>query len=412
MAAQALRVFLELEEVISNGTGPQRASVQQNVEELNFVLSAAVQEQLVADVPVGAFLSGGIDSSLITLLMQQRSAAPVQTFTIGFQEKEYDESDAAAAVARHLGTRHSTFKVSPEDAIAAIPELGAIYDEPFADSSQLPATLVSRFARQYVTVVLSGDGGDESFGGYNRHYIAPRIWAKQRLCPRILRAGVAHSLRMPGGAAWAKVFARWNSVFGAVNFRLPLDKLYKIAAILPARSPADVYRRLTYAEGAVQILDNAHVLHAQGDASTLPWPAGLTFAEGMMFADTQGYLQDDILVKVDKSDEREPRDTCSFPYPASRLSSRLEAATSREDRSAMRKAGFRRLSAKHLPRSFIERPKSGFSVPIDQWLRGPLRPWAEDLLNSSSLRHPPSKGEGCPGSLALEHLSANAIGIT
>jgi asparagine synthase (glutamine-hydrolysing) len=328
---------------------------------------------MVADVPLGAFLSGGVDSSTIVALMQTQSETPVKTFTIGFSDRAYDESRDAAAVAKHLGTNHTELIVSREEAQAVIPRLPEIYDEPFADSSQIPTFLVSQMARQHVTVSLSGDGGDEVFGGYNRYSYGPRVWNRVRHIPRVLRE--------PTGSAISSVSPRtWDRALGWTGQRMAGDKMHKLARALSSTNQTELYRRLTtHWEDAESIL---------GINTFLPYPTLREdrFAEDMMAVDAAGYLPDDILTKLDRATMAVGLEG-RVPFLDHRV---VEFAwrlpLSMKIRNGKGKWILRKLLTKYVPSALTERPKMGFGVPIYSWLRGPLRPWAEDLLDASRLK--------------------------
>ncbi len=355
------------------------------IETLEHVLGEAVGLQMVADVPLGAFLSGGIDSSLVVALMQQRSTRRVRTFTIGFSEPDYDESPHARAVAQHLGTEHTELIVTPSEARAVIPRLATIYDEPFADSSQIPTYLVSQLARQHVTVSLSGDAGDELFGGYNRYTWAKRISdTKGWLGP--LRGVAARAIRTLSPDTWSRLLAagrpfvpqRWRETRAG-------DKLHRIADLLEW-SPAEMYRAL--------------ISHwsAPGDVVIGGWePESLLteimvrsshrrFEEDMMYWDFMTYLPGDILVKVDRAAMAVSLET-RVPMLDHRV---IEFAWSLplalRVRAGAGKWLLKELLSRYVPRTLTDRPKTGFGIPIDSWLRGPLRDWAESLLDEARLR--------------------------
>ena len=350
------------------------------------LLRDAVRRRMIADVPLGAFLSGGIDSTAIVALMQAESTARVKTFCIGFRDPQYDEAEVAAAVATHLGTEHTGFYVTPEDALAMVPRLPAIYDEPFADSSQIPTTIVSALARRHVTVALSGDGGDEMFGGYTRHLWAERAW--RRIAP------LPPMLRRSGAAIGGRVSPRvWNAAYAAgqrflpahARQRLPADKLRKLTRLLEARDVDEVYGillaqwdRPTAALPGTTI----PVSWAEREAAGLVLPS---VAERMIFQDLTSYLSDDILVKVDRASM-----AASLEARAPLLDHRLVDFVWRLPLSARLRDGrgkwlLRRIVDRHVPPALMDRPKTGFAVPIGDWLRGPLRDWAEPLLAPAAL---------------------------
>lgn len=345
------------------------------------VLSAAVKRQLVADVPVGTFLSGGIDSSLITALAQRHTAKPIRTFTIGFEEAAFNEAVHAKDVARAIGTDHTELYLTARDSLDLIPSLPTIYDEPFADSSQLPTHLVSRLARREVTVSLSGDGGDELFGGYNRHIQFPRLWRRMQSLPQPLRRAVL-------GAGGAVPPGLWNGLSDLSRRR---------------RSPqfgANAQRGLKIMAGAATFdgLFDRFLDDWAGQANPLaggarcsqplrldPRLAALPLETRMMHADAVTYLPGDILTKVDRAgmaislESRIPFLDPAVTALAARISPALKFA------GGGGKAVLKDLLCRHVPRALIDRPKAGFAIPVGEWLRGPLRGWAEDLLSTDAL---------------------------
>jgi len=363
-----------------------RGSDAEAVTELERLLGQAVGGQMVADVPLGAFLSGGIDSTTIVALMQAQSARPVKTFTIGFNEAGYNEAEHAHAVARHLGTEHTELYVMPQDAIDVIPGLSAVYDEPFADSSQIPTCLVSRLARQHVTVSLSGDGGDELFGGYNRYFWARNIWRKLGWAPRPLRAALAGVMTTVPPALWNTAFQKLEQWLPArLRYANPGDKLHKVAEILAVRSPEEIYLGLvSHWKNPAQLVPGSHepltLLTDPGQQVDLP-----DFEHRMMYLDTVTYLPDDILTKVDRAAMYVSLET-RVPLLDHRV---VEFAWGLPLHMKIRhghgKWLLRQVLHRHVPQSLMDRPKMGFGVPIDQWLRGPLKPWAAALIEPARL---------------------------
>jgi len=355
------RAWWSFDAVARAGLADQlRVDPSEEVDLIEAAVAESVRGQLLADVPVGAFLSGGVDSSLIVATMQRLAPRPVRTFTIGFAEPAYDESPYARAVAAHLGTEHTELLVTPEEAQAVIPDLPDVYDEPFADSSQIPTLLVSRLARRDVTVALTGDGGDELFAGYDRYARAMRVARVPR--PLALGAAAFYSLRG--------------------------DRRRRSAALALGRGPAPTVRRLLSANPDADAL----VLGVDHDANrqrfTADWDATTGLGDlrsRFMALDTTGYLPDDILHKVDRAAMAVSLET-RVPLLDHRLVAlawRLPAAS--RDRGGTSKWVLREALARHLPRRLIDRPKAGFAVPVGRWLRGPLRPWAEDLLAPEAL---------------------------
>jgi len=352
---------------------------------LEAALRDAVACRMVADVPLGALLSGGIDSSLVTALMQSQSAQQIRTFSIGFTESDYDEAPHARAIAAHLGTRHEELTVTARDALDAVPAMATIYDEPFADASQIPTYLVCRLTRQQVTVVLSGDGGDEVFAGYDRYRYGRSLWRWLRLIPAGLRRGAAALLlRMPE--------ERLNALAGSLPPKLRPRQLgrraHKALHALADATPDGLYRRLLshWTEPDALVIGGAEphgLLWDQSLAGAVP-----NIVERMQLLDTLTYLPDDILTKVDRAsmavglearvpllDHRVVELAWTLPLehklaPGSRGPGKLP---------------LRRILERYVPPELTERPKMGFGVPIDSWLRGPLRDWAESLLDEHRL---------------------------
>ena len=378
--------YWSMREVASHGVAHRfEGSEADAVEALDQALRASVRMRMVADVPLGAFLSGGIDSSTIVALMQAQSSRPVRTFTIGFAEEAYNEAEHAKAVAKHLHTDHTELYVTPEQARAVIPRLPMLYDEPFADPSQVPTFLVSQLARQHVTVALSGDGGDELFGGYNRYYWADAIWRRLGRIPRWSRALVARAIMGAGPSAWARVLDDAPWLPALLRHRTPGDKLQKLAEVLDARSASDLYLRLvsTWKDPAKVVLGGAEpAWSADLEAAALG-----SFSERMMYADTVTYLPDDILAKVDRASmgvSLECRVPLLDPDVASLAWTLPRNLRVREDGKG--KVLLRSVLERYVPTELFERPKAGFGLPIDTWLRGPLREWAESLLEPRRLR--------------------------
>ncbi len=378
--------YWDARQVVRDGlAGPFQGTPDEAVARLDALLREAVAQQMMADVPLGAFLSGGVDSSTVVALMQAQSRQPVRTFTIGFHEAGYNEAKHAAAVARHLGTDHTELYVSARQAMDVIPRLPALYCEPFADASQIPTFLVSQLARRHVTVSLSGDGGDELFGGYPRYLLGQRLWGRLSRLPAGLRRGLAGAIQVLPPAAW-------NCLLGPVQPLLPArwarpgDRLHKGAALLAARSSAEFYRGLVshWSEPA------ALVLGAQEPPTVLTDPARQPRTDGfvhqMMALDLVSYLPDDILAKVDRAAMGVSLET-RVPLLDHRV---VEYAWTLplvcKLRAGEGKWPLRQVLYNYVPRELIERPKMGFGIPLDSWLRGPLRDWGESLLEASRLR--------------------------
>jgi asparagine synthase (glutamine-hydrolysing) len=361
-------------------------SEERAVTDLEELIKQSLAGQMVADVPLGAFLSGGVDSSTVVALMQQLSRRPVRTFTIGFHEDAYNEAEHARAVARHLGTDHTELYVTPEETLAVIPRLPELYDEPFADSSQIPTFLVSKLARQHVTVSLSGDGGDELFGGYNRYHWATNIWRKLGWLPRPLRSALAGLLTTLPPTAWDTAFDRLRCLVPpGLRYSDAGLKLHKLAEVLAVRTPEEIYWGLvSHWKHPADLVPGAKepptVL-----TDTQAWADVGDFEHRMMYFDTVSYLPDDILVKVDRAAMGVSLET-RVPFLDHRL---VEFAwrlpLQFKVRGGVTKWLLRQVLYRHVPRNLIERPKMGFGVPIDSWLRDPLKKWAESLLDPARL---------------------------
>ena len=370
------------EAIVGAKRDPFRGTEREAVDELERLLRQSIRDQMVADVPLGAFLSGGIDSSTVVALMQAQCNRKVRTFSIGFHEQGYNEADHAKVVAHHLGTEHTELYVTSAQALEVIPRLPAIYDEPFADSSQIPTFLVAELARRHVTVSLSGDAGDELFGGYNRYFVGKRVWERVAHVPRPLRGVLAAALSAPSPVAWDRVYSLVAPMLPAsARVRMPGDKLHKLARMLALPSAEAFYLGLVS-----QIAAPETVAMQGGEAPSMlgladRWPPLDDFTERMMYLDLVSYLPDDILVKVDRAAMAVSLET-RVPLLDHRV---VEFAwrlpLSMKTRGGQGKHVLREVLHRHVPRALIDRPKMGFGVPIDAWLRGPLREWAEALLD-------------------------------
>ncbi len=403
-------VYWSAREAAERGAAdPFTGTEQGAADELERRLGAAVGGQMVADVPLGAFLSGGVDSSTIVALMQAQSSRPVRTFSIGFWEPAFNEAKHAKAVARHLGTDHTELYVTPEQALGVIPRIPTLYDEPYGDSSQIPTVLVSELARRHVTVSLSGDGGDELFGGYNRYFWAPDIWRRLSWAPRALRRALAAALTTAGPATWDRLFHALGPLLpAALRYANPGDKVHKAAGILATKSPEEIYWGLVsqWKEPEAVVPGSREPATVLNDPAG--WPDLAGFQQRMMYLDQVTYLPDDILVKVDRAamgvglETRVPL----LDHRVVELAWRLPL--SMKIRGGECKGLLRRVLYRHVPKELIERPKMGFGVPLAEWLRGPLREWSEALLDEARLGQ---EGWFAPGPIRArwaEHLSGRS----
>ena len=366
--------------VESGQCNPFTGNEVEAVNELNTLLRSAVAQQMVADVSLGAFLSGGVDSSTIVALMQSQSSKPVKTFTIGFNEARYNEAMHAKAVAEYLGTEHTELYVTPQQALDVIPRLSSLYDEPFSDSSQVPTFLVSEMTRRHVTVSLSGDAGDELFGGYNRYHMTGGMWSKIRKIPLALRGIIAAGLTTLRPDQWNQIY---KIIPGAAKYSNFGYKIHKGASVLESQTSEDLYQNfITHWPNPDSIVIGGFEPPTQ---ITKPQLHLNNILEQMMALDSLSYLPDDILCKVDRAamgvslETRVPMLDHRVVEFAWRLPLDMKI------RDGQGKWILREVLNKYVPRELIERPKMGFGVPIDSWLRGPLRDWAEGFLDESRL---------------------------
>ncbi|UQV21860.1 asparagine synthase (glutamine-hydrolyzing) [Vibrio sp. J383] len=378
---------------------------QEALEKLEGLLKKAVKSQMLSDVSIGAFLSGGVDSSLVVSLMQSQSETPIKTFSIGFQNEAYDEAVYAKKIAEHLGTEHTEVYVKPEDALNVISLLPQLFDEPFADSSQIPTYLVSKIASQHVTVALSGDAGDEVFCGYNRYIVTDKTWRSLARLPLSVRAILSKLITLLPMKYWdalnkALPFKHQMSRFG--------EKMHKGAAVLTSNSLNDLYTNLVSnwrePESVVLGVDKRHVSSIKEGASRRL----SSDIEHMMLLDTLCYLPDDILAKVDRAamgvslETRVPfldRDLVRFAW---------SLPLNQKIRDGVAKWCLKKILYKYVPKELIERPKMGFSIPLAEWLRGPLKPWAEELLDCDKMKTQGYLDSSVIRELWLEHLSGRS----
>ena len=365
---------------------PVRVDELSAAAELERLLRRTLRQQLSADVPVGALLSGGVDSSSVVALAQAESSTPLRTFTVGFHERGYNEAEHAKTIAHHLGTAHTELYVTPTEAQAIIPRLPYIYDEPFADPSQIPTFLIAQLTRKHVTVALSGDGGDELFGGYTRHFFGATWWKRIQHTPVPLRAALAAAIPAIRPAIWDRTMSAVAPLlpnrFRHAHFG---EKVHKLGSVLRVSAESEFYRALTshwtdpasVVVGAHEPCDASIALRSTLGASS--------FIEKIMYSDLVGYLPDDILVKVDRAAMAVSLETRAplLDHRIVEFAWRLPLAT--KVRGGVGKHVLRQLLYRHVPARLVERPKAGFEVPIGEWLRGPLREWAEDLLAEKRL---------------------------
>lgn len=382
------RAYWSMRDQVVAGQNERLSDPVEATDELERLLSLAVQRQSLSDVPLGAFLSGGIDSSTIVALMQKQSAQPIKTFSIGFAESDFNEAVHARGIARHLATDHTELIIAPTDARDVIPKLADMFDEPFADSSQIPTRLVAALARRSVTVSLSGDGGDELFGGYNRHVWGGRLHARFGSLPIPVRRVVA------GLLGWVSPEPA-NTIGQALGRVLPQryrilragDQIAKIARIVNSSNLDEMYRRLSS-------IDDDPALAVVGGSESPSWFTNQMSAtdqpidplDRMTLSDALSYLSDDILQKVDRAAMSVSLET-RVPFldkDVTEFSCRVPPDMKVKDGGG--KWLVRQVLDRHVPRKLIDRPKTGFGIPLDDWLRGPLRPWASDLLSLARLQ--------------------------
>ena len=374
-AEPVVRTYWSAREIVQQGTeAPFRGTGQEAITELQTRLLRTVSSRMIADVPLGAFLSGGIDSSLIVALMQAASTRPVKTFTAAFEDPAYNEAHHARAVARHLRTDHTELPVTPSDAIALIPRLADVYDEPFADASQIPTMLICALARRFVTVALTGDGGDESFGGYARYFWHASLW-------RLL-------VRLPGPAKRALSLLLNHVPAGLPAWfrqRNPRENLHRLQTIVRNGHPETIYQELIsiWPDPWKLVRDCPGARPASLDPPA--WTSGVDPILQLMLLDTTGYLPDDILVKLDRASMHVALEARAplLDHEIFQFAAALPMSIKVGGRPGKR--ALRQVLYKYVPKRLVDRPKAGFAVPLDDWLRGRLRPWAEDLLHPARL---------------------------
>ncbi|MCT7994534.1 asparagine synthase (glutamine-hydrolyzing) [Laspinema olomoucense] len=372
---------------LSGISQPFLGSETEAIRQLDTLLRDAVNLRMMADVPLGAFLSGGIDSSTLVALMQAQSTQRIKTFTIGTSEKIYNEADHAKAIAQHLGTEHTELYVTAEDALEVIPKLPTLYDEPFSDSSQIPTFLISQLTRKQVTVSISGDGGDELFAGYNRHLWGRRFWQKLGWIPPIARQMAAGAITQLSPETWDAIFQKSDRFIPhKLKLHQPGDKLQKLAEILAISNPQSLYKHLVSncQNAETVVLGSTEPLTVLSDSKL--WQEFSDLTECMMYLDAVTYLPDDILAKVDRASMGVSLEA-RVPYLDHRVVEfAWQIPLRMKIRNGMGKWLLRQVLAQYVPAALMERPKMGFAVPIERWLRGELRDWAEALLDERRLR--------------------------
>lgn len=391
--SQRIEFYWDLPRVVTHAsTHRSTANDQDLIAEFDALLRLCVKERMISDVPLGAFLSGGIDSSSVVALMQAQSGRPVKTYAIGFDDPKFNEAPYARDIARHLGTDHHEMMVTDRDALDVVPLLPEMYDEPFADISQIPTYLVAKFARADVTVALSGDGGDEMLGGYTRHRMVPRLWNRMKFIPAPLRRALANGIDALSAEQWERLF-RYREQAG--------QPMAKLAGVLRQDNPMDIYDFLLSANpGGDQL-----VLQGVTPPSSSRDISGFGLAEQLMFKDTLTYLPDDILVKVDRAAM-----AVSLEARAPLLDKRIAEyvwtlPADVKIRNGQGKWLLRQVLKKYVPEALFDRPKRGFTPPVDQWLRGSLKDWANDLLNPDALRRDGVLDAAAVQKLWQSHLS-------
>ncbi|MEK2611960.1 asparagine synthase (glutamine-hydrolyzing) [Pseudomonas shirazensis] len=393
------KAYWSIDEVVACGIqAPFAGSPDEAVAQLEQHLHSAIGKQMLADVPLGAFLSGGVDSSLIVALMQAQSAERIKTFSIGFSDARFNEAPYAKEVAQHIGTEHEELYITAEQALATVPMIADIWDEPFADPSQIPTYLVSKLARGKVTVSLSGDGGDELFCGYNRYLVAGKLWRYMSPVPTGLRAGLGSLLTAVEPERW-DAMSRWipkTKGLGSVG-----DKLHKLANVLKARGPQDIYGSIVSSHSASSRL-LAKPIAAEPERVANP---GLCNVQQMMAWDLKEYLPGDILTKLDRAAMAVSLEGRAPFLDHSIVEFAWSLPLDYKFRDGQTKWPLKQVLYKYVDRSLIDRPKMGFGVPLREWLIGPLREWAEALLNTERMRADGYLDAKAVQQLWQEHLS-------
>ncbi len=397
-------------EIWTRGAGNQwKGTEDEAADALESLLRDAIELRMISDVPLGAFLSGGIDSSTVVALMQSVSSRPVKTFTIGFHDDFYNEARHAKRVARHLGTDHRELYITDDDAREVIPSIPQMYDEPFADSSQIPTFLLSKLARQEVTVALSGDGGDELFSGYSKYYSAVKFWQFQKWLPPLAKSMLVRVVRKTPDYVLDAVGFPLNPIISSMGFRPGIigDRLHRFADRMSGDSFMSFYQAFT----SLLIAPTEHVLGSKeaqiATFSSLNLDAKLDSYQLMSYVDFVSYLPDDILVKVDRASMAVGLEA-RVPVLDHRV---VEFAAGIPSGSKWRdgkgKWLLRQVLKRYVPETLTDRPKTGFQVPVESWLRGPLRNWAEDLLDKKKMASQGYLAEQRVQDKWAEHLSGS-----
>ena len=380
--------YWELNDVIEKGLKDQFVGSDIDAtDELESTLLDSVSSQMMSDVPLGAFLSGGIDSSTIVALMQEQSDRQVRTFTVGFREAAYDEAKNARAVAAHVGTEHTELYVSSGDALGVIPDLPSMYCEPFGDSSQIPTFLISKLASEHVSVALSGDGGDEVFGGYNRYLMARQLWNRLSKLPNPIRSAISRILRSIPPRQWDGTLTWMMSILPKqLRIATPGEKAHKMADVLSSSDEHNYFRTLTsHWKDPASIVIGGHE-PATGLTEVDSWPRTDCFEHWMMAMDAQTYMPDDILVKVDRAAMANSLETRVPMLDQRVIEFAWRLPIGMKIREGQGKWLLREVLYRRVPSNLIDRPKMGFGIPLGDWLRGPLREWADELIGESRLK--------------------------
>ena len=380
--------YWSLDKVMLNGSNSYyTGSDEEAADELEKCLQKTVKSRMVSDVPLGAFLSGGIDSSTIVAIMQSQSERPINTFTIGFHEEEFNEAVHAKKVAQHLGTNHTELYVTSQEAMNVIPQLPSMYDEPFADSSQIPTHLISALARQHVTVAISGDGGDELFAGYNRYLIAEKLWKVAGRIPNALKNQTADLMAGISPESVERFYGKIEGILPQkMKVSLPTEKFYKLARALRATSsPLAIYKRIvSIVHTPEELVISGNELTTTIDNAT-PWQEIDDAVLTMVYLDLMTYHPDDILQKVDRAAMSVSLET-RVPYLDHNLVEFIMSLPlEMKIRHGSSKWILRQVLYRHLPQELMERPKMGFAVPVGEWIRGPMKEWAEELIDNKRI---------------------------